>query len=127
MQKLREWYAQSYLLGVPDIFVGFRDLTAGTLQETRWFKTAEISDQWDPRVDLDFAERTLKQVRAWISTSPKTRDRPQQVWRLSFLPGPNRETSLRPLDLDEERKLAHRSEIRVGFLPAAFYREALAL
>ncbi|CAO3621899.1 unnamed protein product [Cunninghamella blakesleeana] len=68
--KLLKFWAQSFLVGVPKIIVGFRD-DDGHIKKTQEFKTLEIprfvrnQGYWDPSVCLNFADQVLN----WIQES----------------------------------------------------------
>jgi len=131
-RKLLKFWAQSYLLGIPEVFVGFRS-PDGIIQSTQSLATLSIPrlvrgkgpHAWDSGVCLDFAERFLKHLRAVMAhdsaaSSPSSSASTGQaiIWRISF--EPKKGISLRrlvdPSEIDEVRN----GEDRVGFLPSAF-------
>ncbi|KAH9995835.1 RAI1 like PD-XK nuclease-domain-containing protein, partial [Russula vinacea] len=70
-KKLLKFYFQSFLLGVPEILVGFRTPN-GILKTTESFKTLEIprmvrgkENAWDPQICLSWGESFL----TWIKSN----------------------------------------------------------
>jgi RAT1-interacting protein len=122
-RKLLKFYFQSFLLGVPEIIVGFRDFK-GRLQTLQPFKTLEIPrmvrgkpNAWDPNVCLAWGERFLDQVRKWmagINTQAPTNES-LPVGRVSFTPGKG--VSFKALDSAEIEEV-RAGEDRIGFLPS---------
>jgi RAT1-interacting protein len=120
-RKLLKFYFQSFLLGVPEIMVGFRDFK-GRLQTLQPFKTLEIPrmvrgkpNAWDPNICLAWGERFLGQVRDWmlqIAQDPTKESVP--VGRVSFTPGKG--VSFKALG-DAEVAEVRAGEDRIGFLP----------
>lgn len=71
--KLLKFWAQSFLLGIPRIIVGFRD-DNGILVEEETFETLKIpgmvrerSGAWDGNVCINFAGEILKFIRSNVS------------------------------------------------------------
>lgn len=71
--KLLKFWAQSFLLGIPRIIVGFRD-DNGTLVEEETFETLKIpglvregTGAWDGNVCINFAGEVLNFIRANVS------------------------------------------------------------
>jgi len=123
-KKLLKFWAQSFLLGVPDIFVGFRS-SQGIVQSTQPFRTLDIprivrgkgQNSWDAGACLDFAERFLAFLRATMSDSPPD---PSVVWRLTF--SPKQGIHVRRIEDPRELEEVRNGEDRVGFLPSRFYQ-----
>ncbi|KAJ7031395.1 RAI1-domain-containing protein [Mycena alexandri] len=109
-KKLLKFYLQSFLLGVPEILVGFRT-PAGELTTTQTFRTTELprlvrgkKGAWDPRVCLGWGEAFLEFVKEVVGArgqengaSKDEREAEEQnghaqahpdaaVWRVSFRP-----------------------------------------
>ncbi|KAJ1907254.1 decapping endonuclease targeting mRNA [Tieghemiomyces parasiticus] len=84
--KLLRYYIQSFLAGIPQIHVGFRD-PRGVLRAIRSFKTAEIprlvrnKNYWDPSVCFRFADRFL----TWL-TEVITVDDPHTSYTIRYDP-----------------------------------------
>jgi len=121
-RKLLKFYFQSFLLGVPEIMVGFRDFR-GQLQTLRLFKTLEIPrlvrgkpNAWDPSVCLAWGEQFIGQVRDWMAgTIQSTTEQNRPVGRLIFTPGKG--VVFRLLN-NAEIEEVQAGEERVGFLPS---------
>jgi RAT1-interacting protein len=121
-RKLLKFYFQSFLLGVPEIMVGFRDFK-GRLQTLQSFKTLEIPrmvrgkpNAWDPNICLAWGEQFLGQVREWmvqITEDPVNGSFP--VGRVSFTP--EKGVSFKVLDGAEVAEV-QAGEDRIGFLPS---------
>ncbi|OLL23495.1 Decapping nuclease rai1 [Neolecta irregularis DAH-3] len=86
--KLLKFWAQSFLLGVPKVIVGFRS-DSGLLQSIRTFETQKIPgivrqpsgySPWNANIAISFAEGVMKWLRMNI---PKG----DAVWRLQFRGG----------------------------------------
>jgi RAT1-interacting protein len=120
-RKLLKFYFQSFLLGVPEILVGFRS-TRGILQQTQVFRTLELPrlvrgkpNAWDPNVCLHWGNELLQKVKAWMTDSA-----PSDVGRILFTPGIGVTFSR----LDDAQVLeVVAGEDRVGFLPNWYYHE----
>ncbi|CAO1636319.1 unnamed protein product [Sympodiomycopsis kandeliae] len=90
-RKLCRFYFQSFLLGVDEIHVGFRDFK-GTLVDWHQFKTLEIPRcvrgkewEWDPHRCLSNLEDTLCWIRNQIA---EKKSKQEKVFRLTFKPAP---------------------------------------
>ncbi|KAF8896184.1 RAI1 like PD-XK nuclease-domain-containing protein [Infundibulicybe gibba] len=88
-KKLLKFYFQSFLLGVPEIVVGFRT-PSGEVQTVQTFKTIEIPRMvrgkpgaWDPLISLDWGSRFLTFLKEVVQGSPGDEAR---VWRVKFVP-----------------------------------------
>lgn len=84
-KKLLKFYFQSFLLGVPEIMVGFRT-PQGQVTSVQAFKTMEIPrlvrgkpGAWDPRPCLAWGERLLRFVRETISPPRASKGRAPQA------------------------------------------------
>ncbi|TFK40441.1 RAI1 like PD-XK nuclease-domain-containing protein [Crucibulum laeve] len=121
-KKLLKFYFQSFLLGVPEIFVGFRT-PAGVVITTQSFKTMELPrlvrgkpGAWDPLVCLAWGHRFLTFLRDVVQQQGNT-----PVWRAKFVPGSG--ATVRRLDEDDVVDVVGGEE-RVGFLPRWYWEEA---
>jgi RAT1-interacting protein len=122
-RKLIKFYFQSFLLGVPEILVGFRS-TRGILQQTQIFPTLELPrlvrgkpNAWDPNVCLDWGNQLLENIKVWMADLS-----PSDVGRIVFTPG----TGVTFSRLDDDQVLeVVAAEDRVGFLPTWYYTERL--
>ncbi|KAH8118243.1 RAI1-domain-containing protein [Phellopilus nigrolimitatus] len=151
-KKLLKFYFQSFLLGVPEIKVGFRT-PAGRLKDLQSFKTVQLPrlvrgkpGAWDPNICLDFGSRFIIFLRSIIDdwdmgssgSSPssssdilsesraagrKSRSKEECVWRVTFVPGRGPEVVL----LDDAGVADVRNgEDRVGFLPTFYWDKVSA-
>ncbi|BFZ57341.1 decapping endonuclease targeting mRNA [Savitreella phatthalungensis] len=82
--KLLKFWAQSFLLGVPRIRVGFRSRD-GILVGEEEFETLKIPGltHWDGNVCINFAGDALK----WVIASIKKDNCHEGTWRLRYRPG----------------------------------------
>ncbi|KAG9104223.1 decapping endonuclease targeting mRNA [Ceratobasidium sp. 370] len=143
-RKLLKFWAQSFLLGVPEIVVGFRT-HQGTLATLQTFQTLALPRMvrgkpgaWDPNTCLVFAGKLLRFVRTTLETdsressedtavtegkSAEVEERQAKVrpvvWRLSIRPNAQH-VVLRRLS-QEEVDVVRNGEDRIGFLPTWFY------
>jgi len=123
-KKLLKFWAQSYLLGVPEIFVGFRSKD-GILQSTKSLRTLDIprmvrskhSEPWDTGVCLNFADAFFHHLRQTMERSSLA---PETVWRLTFIP--RQGISVEAVEDLEVLGEIRNDEDRVGFLPSEFFR-----
>ncbi|KAF8313663.1 RAI1-domain-containing protein [Clavulina sp. PMI_390] len=123
-EKLLRFWAQSYLLGIPEVLVGFRGRT-GELKTIQSFQTLDIprmarenrakrgdmAEIWDAGYALEFAERFLSFLGQEMSRSQAN---PSDVWRLKMTP--QRGIEVRKLTTAEELHEVHGGEDRVGFV-----------
>ncbi|KAF5340876.1 hypothetical protein D9758_012156 [Tetrapyrgos nigripes] len=114
-KKLLKFYFQSFLLGVPEILVGFRTVS-GQLSTTQSFKTIEIPRMvrgklgaWDPAICLDWGYQFLTFLKDTV-----TKGDPENVWRVKFLP--KRGVHVTRLD-SAEVAVVENGEERKGILP----------
>lgn len=90
-RKLQRIWAQSFLLGVPRVVVGFRD-NNGTLLRVEEFETQEIPkiakrsgrNLWDGKFAIDFASSWLQWLKLAI---PEEEDTEGVVWRIRYHEG----------------------------------------
>ncbi|KAI0772558.1 RAI1-domain-containing protein [Trametes elegans] len=133
-KKLLKFYMQSFLLGVPEIVVGFRT-PAGRLTTTQTFKTIQLPrlvrgkpGAWDPQVCLSWGQQFLSTLKALLSAeslAPAAEDgdtdAPEpsaRVWRITLTPREGVQVSL----LDEAgAQDAQGEEDRVGILPRWYW------
>ncbi|KAF5359530.1 hypothetical protein D9756_003498 [Leucocoprinus leucothites] len=121
-KKLLKFYFQSFLLGVPEIVVGFRT-PGGVVSTVQTFRTVEIPrlvrgkpGAWDPVQCLDWGNRFLEFVKESVEECHGSRAR---VWRVGFSPG----EGVRVRELNEtEMAEVEAGEDRVGFLPGWYWR-----
>ncbi|TCD63733.1 Protein rai1 [Steccherinum ochraceum] len=126
-KKLLKFYFQSFLLGVPEIVVGFRS-PQGRLGTIQSFKTVEIPRMvrgkphaWDPTRCLDWANRFLTFLKDTITPCIDKEDSAATpVWRIKFNPGTGISASL--LDKTGVDEVSAGEE-RVGFLPKWYLDE----
>ncbi|GAA5843549.1 hypothetical protein JCM5353_005452 [Sporobolomyces roseus] len=132
-QKLLKHYVQSFLLGVPQVTVGFRT-RQGQLAALQTFKTLEIPrlvrgkpHAWDPIACLSSARSLLSFIHQTLSShisSHPDPETPHSVFRISFSPktgwkGEPAGVSIRVVGKEEfERDVlgGKKEEERVGFL-----------
>ncbi|KAG2033307.1 RAI1 like PD-XK nuclease-domain-containing protein [Suillus americanus] len=120
-KKLLKFYFQSFLLGVPEVFVGFRK-PSGYLTTTQVFQTVQIPrlvrgkpGAWDPNVCLAWGDRFLSFLRNTIRGGSKG-----NVWRIKFTP----KTGVSAVLLDDVYvRDVEGGEDRVGFLPRWYWDE----
>ncbi|CDO74212.1 hypothetical protein BN946_scf185043.g264 [Trametes cinnabarina] len=134
-KKLLKFYMQSFLLGVPEIVVGFRT-PAGRLTTTQTFKTVQIPrlvrgkpGAWDPQVCFSWGHHFLTTLKSIVSAPPQTSSNSEddagervepsaRVWRVVFEPREGVKVSL----LDETGvRDSKGGEDRVGILPRWYY------
>ncbi|KLO11415.1 RAI1-domain-containing protein [Schizopora paradoxa] len=136
-KKLLKFYFQSFLLGVPEIVVGFRT-PSGRIADLQTFKTIELprlvrgkKDAWDPNICLSWGDRFLTFLKTSIDElrDQEPNETPIQegisdagahVWRVSFKPGKG--VDVRLLD-DAGVQEVQNGEDRVGFLPTSYFRK----
>ncbi|KAL4062868.1 RAI1 like PD-XK nuclease-domain-containing protein [Scleroderma yunnanense] len=112
-KKLLKFYFQSFLLGVPEIVVGFRK-PSGHLTAVQSFRTVEIPrlvrgkpDTWDPSICLEWGDAFLAFLQTTVQ--PGTG---REVWRVSFEPRVGVRAEV--VDVAE-------GEDRVGILPRWYW------
>lgn len=122
-KKLLKFYFQSFLLGVPEIVVGFRTPN-GQLATVQSLKTLEIPrmvrgkpNAWDAQICLDWGERFLTWIKKNVTSGIVA---PESVWRVKFTPRVGVELTLLH---DTGRKEVEGGEDRVGFLPTWYWEE----
>ncbi|KAJ7227329.1 RAI1-domain-containing protein [Mycena pura] len=123
-KKLLKFYMQSFLLGVPEIVVGFRT-PAGEVKTTQTFKTVEIprlvrgkAHAWDPTVCLRWGDTFLRFLQTHCRAGEDGQE--DMVWRAVFRPKVGVELVL--LDKAGVDDVVG-GEDRVGFLPRWFWQE----
>ncbi|PIL36601.1 hypothetical protein GSI_00290 [Ganoderma sinense ZZ0214-1] len=130
-KKLLKFYMQSFLLGVPEIIVGFRT-PAGRITTTQSFKTIQIPrlvrgkpHAWDPQICLQWAQQFIGLLKNQLFEQPSPDDEHSdayvpRVWRITFTPKDG--IKMHALD-DDGVKDVQGGEDRVGFLPSWYYKE----
>lgn len=120
-KKLLKFYFQSFLLGVPEVFVGFRK-PSGYLTTTQVFQTVQIPrlvrgkpGAWDPNVCLAWGDQFLSFLKNTVRGGSK-----DDVWRVKFVP--NTGVSAVLLD-DVDVRDVKGGEDRVGLLPRWYWEE----
>jgi len=130
-KKLCKFWAQSYLLGVPEIFVGFRSPT-GILAGTALYKTSDIPKAarsgrglppWNPYYCVEYADRFLEYLRESMTAGNVSPSGSPVIWRLTFKP--NEGIEVRALTDAAEIEYVNKGEDRVGFLPSVYFSRAL--
>ncbi|KAI1788942.1 RAI1-domain-containing protein [Ganoderma leucocontextum] len=132
-KKLLKFYMQSFLLGVPEIVVGFRT-PAGRITTTQSFKTIQIPrlvrgkpNAWDPQICLQWGQQFIALLKTRLSEQPSPGNEHSEaclprVWRITFTPKDG--VTMRTLD-NEGIKDVQGGEDRVGFLPSWYYKEVV--
>lgn len=132
-RKLLKHWAQSFLLGIPSIVVGFRQRQPPLIRQLQTFQTLQIPRMvrgqpggWEPAVSLAFAGEALTFLRKTVieQVDEGEEERPR-VWRLSFDALERRERGLRLRELEREevaeletgRDEEEEGSGRWGFLP----------
>ncbi|GLB40272.1 putative RAI1-domain-containing protein [Lyophyllum shimeji] len=122
-KKLLKFYFQSFLLGVPEILVGFRT-PSGVLTTTQTFKTIQIPrlvrgkpGAWDPLLCLDWGNNFICCLKDVISRGSSS---DTSVWRVRFTPQKGITVEmLDPIGVEDVKA----GEDRVGFLPTWYWNE----
>jgi len=125
-KKLLKLYFQSFLLGVPEIVVGFRT-PSGVLETTQTFKTIEIprlvrdkAEAWNPLLCLDWGQRFISFLKSVVQNQLSDLEQHKAVWRVQFEP----RVGVKVFMLDQAGVTeVESSEDRVGFLPAWYWQE----
>ncbi|CCM01915.1 uncharacterized protein FIBRA_03986 [Fibroporia radiculosa] len=134
-KKLLKFYFQSFLLGVPEIIVGFRT-PSGQLNTIQLFKTAQIPrmvrgkpNAWDPTTCFAWGQQFFAFLKSVIHPSAEPIAEQQgnvtsalrpQVWRVKFEPRVGVSVSLLG---DAGVSEIQAGEDRVGFLPRWYWDE----
>ncbi|XP_072168245.1 decapping and exoribonuclease protein-like [Diadema setosum] len=83
--KLIKWWAQSFLVGIPEVICGFRD-DDGVVHRLESFRTFDMPDSargaWDGAVCFNFADQLLSYVKEIV-----TIDNPRVAYMLERAPG----------------------------------------
>ncbi|KAH9920808.1 RAI1-domain-containing protein [Amylocystis lapponica] len=127
-KKLLKFYFQSFLLGVPEILVGFRT-PSGRLTTVQLFKTIQLPrlvrgkpHAWDPLICLDRGHRDVQKTE---DSHSRTREGALQsiqrkVWRVKFTHRVGGSVSLLDSTGVDEVEAA---EDRVAFLPKWYWED----
>ncbi|KAI0790010.1 RAI1 like PD-XK nuclease-domain-containing protein [Abortiporus biennis] len=128
-KKLLKFYFQSFLLGVPEIIVGFRT-PSGQLRTVQKFQTIQIPRMvrnkpgaWDPQISLDWGNNFIAFLKSCIDASELSPGNKPRVWRVVFKPREGITASL--LD-DQGVQEVQSGEERFGFLPNWYAEELRA-
>ncbi|KDR76133.1 hypothetical protein GALMADRAFT_462464 [Galerina marginata CBS 339.88] len=123
-RKLLKFYFQSFLLGVPEIVVGFRT-PAGVVTTVQSFKTIQLPrlvrgkpGAWDPVLCLDWGYKFLTFLKDLVRSTAGDSD--SSVWRVKFVPASG--VSVEALDSKGIEDVVN-GEDRVGFLPKWYWEE----
>ncbi|KAF8071791.1 RAI1 like PD-XK nuclease-domain-containing protein [Lyophyllum atratum] len=125
-KKLLKFYFQSFLLGVPEILVGFRT-PSGVVTTTQSFKTIQIPrlvrgkpGAWDPLICLDWGHNFLSFLKDVVS---REASQDASVWRVKFTPQEGVTVEiLDPIGVEDVKA----GEDRVGFLPTWYWDQLQA-
>jgi len=81
--KLLKWWAQSFLVGTPEILCGWRD-DHGMVSNLETFLVKELPKlgvEWKPNVCFNFLVKLLEEIRDKV-----TSDSLETVWEVEFIP-----------------------------------------
>jgi len=124
-KKLLKFYFQSFLLGVPNIIVGFRN-HAGVLTSLQQFQTMQLPrlvrgkpGAWNPMLCFEWGYELLSFIRNAILAGARERTE-DLVWRARFVPGQG--VQFRKLHQAEMEEVSG-NEDRIGFLPRWYWEE----
>ncbi|PBK75857.1 RAI1-domain-containing protein [Armillaria solidipes] len=122
-KKLLKFYFQSFLLGVPEITVGFRT-PSGEVTTVQSFDTTKIprlvrgkAGSWDPSICLNWGEEILTFLKKILQGSDADK---ASVWRVKFVPKEGVTIVKLTDNLVDE---VVNGEERVGFLPKWYWDE----
>ncbi|KIL67686.1 hypothetical protein M378DRAFT_9430 [Amanita muscaria Koide BX008] len=125
-KKLLKFYFQSFLLGVPNIVVGFRTHT-GVLSALQQFQTVQLPrlvrgkpGAWNPMLCFEWGNELLSFIKSAIEADIREGVSADSVWRASFVPGKG--VLFRKLDQAAADEVSG-GEDRIGFLPSWYWRE----
>ncbi|KAK7682652.1 hypothetical protein QCA50_014452 [Cerrena zonata] len=129
-KKLLKFYFQSFLLGVPEIVVGFRT-PKGQLSTVQTFKTMELprlvrdkEGAWNPLVCLNWGKDFIDFLISIVTSHTPCETDDEPVWRVKFAPRSGvTATLLTKEGIDE----VVNGEDRVGFLPKWYFDEVTEL
>ncbi|KAH9921552.1 RAI1-domain-containing protein [Epithele typhae] len=128
-KKMLRFYMQSFLLGVPEVVVGFRT-PAGRLTTTQSFKTVQLPrlvrgkpHGWDPQICLYWGQQFISSLRSQIAATLQVENQAdgggmRRVWRVTL--SPREGATVRLLD-DVGVQEVVSGDDRVGFMPAWFF------
>ncbi|PFH48775.1 hypothetical protein AMATHDRAFT_64726 [Amanita thiersii Skay4041] len=129
-RKLLKFYFQSYLLGVPEVIVGFRS-PKGILLKTQSYQTAHIPrlvrgrrDAWDPLLCLEWGYDILSFFKERIMADINDGAPPDTVWRARFVP--SHAVLFQKLDRAGVDEVVA-GEDRIGFLPRWYWQEVMGV
>ncbi|KAJ7486701.1 hypothetical protein FB451DRAFT_1026396 [Mycena latifolia] len=110
-----KWEMQSYLLGTPEIFVGFVD-SAGIVQSV---KTVPIRDMKAAQYRIDWGARVLLSIRDHCASSGESEGGVLKVWRVEAR---NQHVDIRQLSAGQVSRLNKGGVPRSGIIPLSFIR-----
>ncbi|KAJ6573407.1 hypothetical protein DFH09DRAFT_1151755 [Mycena vulgaris] len=111
----RRWDMQSYLVGTPEIFLGFLDAK----DIVRGFDTIPVQHMESQQWRIDWAARVLHSLRDYCARSPAITGGVLKVWRVSAR---KRYVNIRELTTHEVNTLNKGGVPRNGIVPVSFIR-----
>jgi len=125
----KKWYLQSRILGVGEVFAGYRDPN-DVLCYTERINVDDLATRvkgWDPQKSIDRGARVLNSLRAFCHTQMAVERDDGKVWRVVFggQVAPNgcigvsgaSSVFLRELSVDERDIVSCREGNRIGIVP----------
>ncbi|KAG6821330.1 hypothetical protein H0H93_000191 [Arthromyces matolae] len=124
LKSTQESIHNSFLLGVPEVVVGFRT-PSGVLTTTQTFKTIQLPrlvrgkpGAWDPLICLAWGDQVISFLKDVVRSNGSE---DASIWRAKFTPGKGiTVTLLEAADVEDVRG----GEDRVGFLPTWYWEES---
>ncbi|EJU05097.1 RAI1-domain-containing protein [Dacryopinax primogenitus] len=125
-RKALKYWAQSYLLGIPQVVVGFRSSRSPYILETvQTFQTFHLprlglNAGWSATACLNWTNAALEYIRERLASEGRAVQEEAKMFRIMFRPG----EGLQVLTLADEHALAIQNGDhveRVGFLPKGYW------
>jgi RAT1-interacting protein len=119
MQLARKWFMQSFLLGTPEIFVGYRN-EAGLITGTATMSTATLASErlsgWDRQQSLDAGYGVLRSLRQYCQAASEGTSAEGKVWRVEIT---GKSLAVREAAAKEMKEVNRKSgqKPRTGILP----------
>ncbi|KAJ7151789.1 hypothetical protein C8R43DRAFT_1004383 [Mycena crocata] len=113
--NLGKWYMQSYLLGTPEIFVGFRN-AEGIVHDFRTLTVPPITESEPARKKVLWGAQALHSLRRYCALSPMEGGT-LKVWRVQAR---FRSMEIRELSTEEVEQLNEGGLPRNGIIPLSF-------